>query len=254
MKNIRTTIAQTENGPTKFYCAKDVCKAINAGWHAGSLTGVTGENKCYMNITTPRKLKGKRHTAMQKHTVLSEAGVEELCKAKGVNNPLIMTKLNASETDKSAKTVAELTAQVGELKKVVAAVTVLGPNTNTGVKEVIKARTGDDVLDAAIANAQARKEIRVICEEKATQLVTARGIKDGEDRQFYFDLTYTALYAEFKNRHENGIDLIAEAAKLAEARKKKISALQAAEILGHAVDLLALAKTLFVTTTTAVAE
>lgn len=251
MKNIRTTTtkATAEKGSTKLFCTKDVCKAIGVGWHSLVISKVPADQKGYAGIVVQKKVKGRPYKAVQKHSVLSEEGVATLCKERGKDNPLIMTKLEAKEGTDLEKRLGKLETVVQELKKVAASDIVLEgtvPEIKAKIKSPVASKNGDEVIALALANASARKEVNEICSARANELIAAQNVSDQKDKQFYHNLVFTSLYAEFKKNHENSVDLVAEASILAKARNTKISALLAAEINGHAVALRDLAKTLFV--------
>lgn len=242
-----SSIRTTKIGDTIAFCARDVCKSIGVAWGGNSLRGVSKENIKTAKIMT----KNSGRNSFQNHSVLTAEGVDELCTARGKENPVAQTQLVSPDNVQADRKIKALENQVDNLKQLVARMALRSGNPQVAApKELTSAPVSDTVVKPVNATNQllqgsARKEIRFHCEKYADQWATSDGITTKEDKKLYFDLVYNALYTSFKNTHPDAPDLRKTARDLTQETGEKVSALQIAEQQGYAVKLLKLARELF---------
>jgi len=238
---IRTTqkLNTTTGNLDTFYCVKDFCKNNKLGWHNETLKAVDKTNYFSAPIMTVRKLKGKTHKQLIRHTVINEAGIAQLCEARGINNPMTtLTTLTSTETEKDSKVIATLKAQMEEMKKELAFLKI------TPRQQEEPERTKEATVASFLDASRARLEIRKICESFADELIEAEKVTTDAGRKHKYNTVYIRLYEEFKRTNKDHIDLRAEAGKLY-IGDKKMSPLIYAEKNGLTTELLEIAKRLY---------
>ena len=203
---------------TEWYEAKNVFTKLGLKYDSCKLSHVAVENK----------------TADNKHYYLNMDGINELCKRYDVKNRFTKT---VSSNDKQ---VDKLARDVEGLKVVMAQLVMQAPDE---AKNSLQLKTKCGSVKNDPLQAQARLEVRKICEDYALGRAASMGITDVQSKAIFFDLAYKALYTQFKQT--NKTDLKALADKQSQETGRTVTALQVAEDLGLAVELLQLAKKIY---------
>ena len=236
MIEIRTAV--DTNGT--WFCAKDVFASLNLAWNGhSSIKSLVNTDATVAKVVTP--VGG--HTCKLNQIVLSESGVKKVCKLHNIKLSTVSHLFNSvvAKDTSTNEEIKKLQKTIDELKVVVAQ--LLTKDAKTKISLPLTGKTGK--VETAISQAEARKMVRKTVEDYAKVKADALNIVDPQKRSMFYDLTYKALYTEYMKRTSKHVDL----KKLAEIKSKdtnsRVSALQVAEQLGVANELLTLATTLY---------
>jgi hypothetical protein len=221
--------------------AKDLFEEFGLPWNGHSSVKDLSSTEA-KTARVPTKVGNK--TCRLNQITLTEAGVQKLCKkhkrAYAKYQSLFSAPVRAQKDVNAEKEIARLNKTIEQLKNVVANLL----NKSQTSKNSLSLKGKSVKVENTKLQAQARKEVRKVVEDYAKAQSDAAGLVNPDQRSIFYDLTYKSLYTEYQKRTPKHIDLKG----LAEQKSKtgnKVSALQVAEQLGLAVELLSLAKSLF---------
>jgi hypothetical protein len=219
-------ISKTETGEA-LYNASDICKSVSLPWNGRrSLPDKLKPNKDFRFIKSALAINDNTSTKV-KHYVMTEAGVNKLCKIKKVENPL--KKINTLKTAEDVtqhNEIKDLREKFGLLCNVVA-------NLLIG-KKVDFAQDNATIIDP-VPEIPARVQLRQICVDKAKALAAAHGITDSCDMGVYYEMVFNLLYTKYKQQTQIDLKNL--------AKQKNTTGLQIADDLGLMDNLLTFAKT-----------
>jgi hypothetical protein len=237
MANVRTV----KEGKTTYYVVNDLLSAFNLtkGKAFKGIPSTTTGLK-YANVPT----KVGNATQGVRHTVVSASLAKRIAKNNKVTNTesVFGTVATSNVVAKQTKQVDRLTTAVTNLKVVVAQLLTKGNMAKNSLQ--LKGKSANVNNDPK--QAEARKAVRKLVEAYAEKKADELNITDSKQRSIFYDVTYKTLYAEYKRLTPTHVDLkiLAESK---ENKDKKVSALQVAEQLGLATELLQLARSIYKT-------
>jgi len=223
----------------KMYCAKDLFTVIGKPWKGGSTLDKYGVDSEYDWLPV---IVGKaKNASAVTHLFIDQEGVDKILNS-------VTTKVNLSnfvsakpKDQTASKQVEKLEKTVDDLKVVLAQLVIKKNNDTSGLSfGTNSAKVKHDPI-----HAEARREVREICENYAASRAKDYGIEDSEKRRIFYDLTYKALYTKYKEVTQNHTDLQDLARQRTKIVGHKVSALEVAEQLGLTVELLQLARKIY---------
>ncbi len=218
-------IRTTTIGRRKFFCAKDLAESMNIPWRKyDTLAGAVQPTQIFFVAVTSQDGRAREMYA------LSAEGVKQFKRNKESRTPAAKKERNLKQELSALKTMAA--QQFIQTDK-----RISGLSAQEGRAKVVNQSKVDTLQK------EAWHQTRQLCESYANRRAEAEGVDVGSDKsRVYHNLTYTALYHEFKQQFK--VDLKALAEQSARRGQKK-SILEVAAENGYAIQLLGLAETLF---------